>query len=181
MAKSSVCRQRFDLAHECGHIIMHTGIMTGDETTEIQANRFASAFLLPRGAFLPDFGKAIINNRFSWTHIYNMKLRWKVSVAAIIRRAYDLKLIDAMKYRLANVYLRKSGQTKSEQFDSDIPEENPELISEAIEYIKKNEPELQNTIISGMAVTPKLFDRLFPEGTPKLMWHETGNIISLIN
>lgn len=28
-AKESVCRMRFDIAHECGHLIMHDGIETG--------------------------------------------------------------------------------------------------------------------------------------------------------
>lgn len=177
LAKESVCRQRFDLAHECGHIVMHTGITTGDDITELEANRFASAFLLPRSAFLTDFNNALKNNRFSWSHIYEMKLRWKVSVAAIIRRAYDLKLIDAVQYRYTNVYLRKSGQARTEQFDPDIPTENPELISEAINFIKSDAPELQNWIISEMAVTPKLFEKLLPEGTPKILWYDTGTVI----
>jgi len=40
--KESLFRQRFDLAHECGHLIMHRGLQTGDRITEGQAHRFAS-------------------------------------------------------------------------------------------------------------------------------------------
>lgn len=43
-AKESVCRMRFDLAHECGHLVMHDGIETGCKQTEREADAFASAF-----------------------------------------------------------------------------------------------------------------------------------------
>lgn len=56
----TACRMRFDLAHECGHLVMHEGIETGDAETESQAHRFASAFLLPREAFIKEF--SFLNN-----------------------------------------------------------------------------------------------------------------------
>ncbi|WP_150317353.1 ImmA/IrrE family metallo-endopeptidase, partial [Enterobacter hormaechei] len=43
-AKESACPMRFDLAHECGHLIMHDGIETGCKKTEREADAFASAF-----------------------------------------------------------------------------------------------------------------------------------------
>ena len=57
-AKDSVVRSRFDLAHEAGHLVMHQGIETGDRATELQAHRFASAFLLPAAAFAREFPAA---------------------------------------------------------------------------------------------------------------------------
>ncbi|WP_122673020.1 ImmA/IrrE family metallo-endopeptidase, partial [Pseudomonas viridiflava] len=50
-AKSSPGRQRFDLAHELGHLVMRQGIETGCRRTEDQANQFASALLMPRASF----------------------------------------------------------------------------------------------------------------------------------
>ena len=50
-AKVNPCRQRFDLAHEMGHLVMHQGIETGCRLTEDQANQFACALLMPRASF----------------------------------------------------------------------------------------------------------------------------------
>ena len=54
-AKAAGARLRFDLAHEAAHLIMHQGIVTGDNVTEGEAHRFAGAFLIPRSAFAREF------------------------------------------------------------------------------------------------------------------------------
>src|SRR3546814_8588593 len=86
--KESLCRQRFDFAHGCGHLIMHRGLQTGDRATEDQAHRFASAFLFPRGAVLREFPRG---SSINWRALYDLKLRWKMSVRALIRRGHDLR------------------------------------------------------------------------------------------
>ena len=137
---------RFDIAHECGHLIMHQGKITGDKETETEANRFASAFLLPRAAFISEFPRATV--RFNWSAIYDMKLRWKVSVAAIIRRAFDLGIIDAAAYRRASIHLSKTGQAKKEHYDDSeliLPEE-PELLSNAITALEQEAPHMIATL-----------------------------------
>ncbi|HEY8908294.1 MAG TPA: ImmA/IrrE family metallo-endopeptidase, partial [Rhodoferax sp.] len=42
---------QFGVAHELGHFSLHIGVLTGDQLTETQANRFASALLMPRSTF----------------------------------------------------------------------------------------------------------------------------------
>ncbi|WP_262423317.1 ImmA/IrrE family metallo-endopeptidase [Brevundimonas denitrificans] len=129
--KESLCRQRFDFAHECGHLIMHRGMQTGDRATEDQAHRFASAFLFPRGAVLREFprGRAI-----NWRALFELKLRWKMSVRALVRRGYDLGLLTPAQYRTANIHLVKTGQAKVETYDADdaLPVEQPELLPSAL-------------------------------------------------
>jgi len=129
--KESLCRQRFDFAHECGHLIMHRGLQTGDRLTEEQAHRFASAFLFPRGAALREFprGRAI-----NWRALFELKLRWKMSVRALVRRGYDLGLLSPAQYRTANIHLVKTGQAKVETYDVDgtLPIEQPELLASAL-------------------------------------------------
>jgi Zn-dependent peptidase ImmA (M78 family) len=135
--KESLCRQRFDLAHECGHLIMHRGMQTGDRITEDQAHRFASAFLLPRGAVLREFPRG---RWIDWNALYALKKRWKVSVRALVRRGYDLKLLTPAQYRTANIHLVKSGQAKVERFDDDgtMPVEEPELLSSALNVLNES-------------------------------------------
>lgn len=176
--KESACRLRFDVAHECGHLIMHQGIITGDKKTEDEANRFASAFLLPRGAFIKEFPK---RSFFDWTAIYNMKLRWGVSVSAIIRRAYDLALIDAIAYRRANIYLSKNGQMKNERFDDQIPLEEPELIHSAINAILEANPALFDAICGNLKIRATILERLFNRPLPlsTTPWQGGGNVVSI--
>jgi len=131
-AKPAACRLRFDLAHECGHLIMHRGVETGDKETEGQANRFASAFLLPRSSFIHEFPRGRL---LDWAAIFNLKLRWKVSAAAIIRRAYDLRIISADQYRTGYIHLSKTGQKRHERFDDHIAAEEPELLVRALKAL----------------------------------------------
>ena len=98
----STSRWHFDIGHECGHLVMHQGIHTGNMETEIAADRFASAFLLPRKVFAREFRSEAA---FSWKNIFALKRRWRVSAAAIVRRAYDLGLIGAVEYRKAYKYM----------------------------------------------------------------------------
>ena len=48
--KHDYYRQRFDVAHELGHLVMHTDAEPGGGTVEEQANRFAAEFLMPAAA-----------------------------------------------------------------------------------------------------------------------------------
>lgn len=132
--KESLCRQRFDFAHEVGHLIMHRGVQTGDRATEDQAHRFASAFLFPRAAFLREFPRS---RSIDWVALYRLKLRWKMSVRAMVRRAYDLGMLSPAQYRTGNIHLAKSGQAKVERYDDDpsMPVEQPELLPAAMDHL----------------------------------------------
>jgi Zn-dependent peptidase ImmA (M78 family)/transcriptional regulator with XRE-family HTH domain len=121
----STSRWNFDLGHETGHLVMHRGIQTGDVETESQADRFASAFLMPRRPFAREFQAA----PFSWPHIFALKRRWHTSLAAIVRRSYDLNLIGAAQYRRAYQYMSFKGWTKGEP--AEPPFQEPELLATA--------------------------------------------------
>ncbi|QDH14891.1 ImmA/IrrE family metallo-endopeptidase [Oecophyllibacter saccharovorans] len=157
-AKVAAVRLRFDLAHEAGHLIMHQGIITGDKFTEGQAHRFASAFLIPRKAFLKEFPRT--RRLLDWNGIFTMKLRWGVSVRAILRRAFDLGMIDANQYRTGNIHLTKTGQTKVEKFDSEIKPEQAELMQNALTYLENNDIIGLYGIISTIGMTPRLFKKI---------------------
>jgi Zn-dependent peptidase ImmA (M78 family)/DNA-binding XRE family transcriptional regulator len=153
-AKPAACRLRFDLAHECGHLVMHRGIETGDKITEDQANRFASAFLLPMSSFIHEFPRSRFLN---WTMIFEMKLRWKVSAAAILRRAYDLRIISADQYRTGCIHLSKTGQKKVELHDNDIPAEEPELLPAAMQALEGAFPGSIQRIAEDIGLEAEMF------------------------
>ena len=135
--KASAYRMRFDLAHECGHFVLHDGVETGDKKTESEADRFASAFLFPRFAFVKEF-PSMVGKRLDWKRIYDLKKRWRISARAIVFRAYYLGLITAQQYRSANVYLNRTGQTKVEEFDDQILPEQPEVIEDAFRVMSND-------------------------------------------
>jgi Zn-dependent peptidase ImmA (M78 family) len=175
--KESLCRQRFDLAHECGHLVAHRGLQTGDRETEDQANRFASAFLLPRAGFIPEFP---VGKTLNWTAIYQLKLRWKVSARAIIRRAFDLRLISARQYRTANIHLVKTGQARVEKYDNELPLEQPELLDNALQALEAKKPTAIRLIADDLGWDNGLY-RLVTGRTlpPPVGTGPTGNVVPM--
>ncbi len=159
-AKESPGRLRFDLAHEGAHLIIHQGIDTGDEETEAQANYFASAFLMPRESFLKDFPS--MPSRLDWQAIYTMKIKWRVSAKAVVRRAFTLRLLNSVQYQSANRYLNQSGQSRVENYDDRIPFESPELVAAAVDtYLKTFQVTLAE-LARCLGMTPALIAHLAP-------------------
>ena len=161
-AKRAAVRLRFDLAHECGHLVMHQGVTTGDRDTEAQAHRFAGAFLIPRAAFAAEFPRS--RRALDWVGLYAMKLRWQVSVRALVRRAFDLALIDAAQYRTANIHLVKTGQSKVERHDDVLVPERAELLSSAVELLHARNPAAAAALLAELGLEADTFERIV--GTP---------------
>ena len=157
-AKESICRMRFDLAHECGHFVLHQGIETGDTITESEADRFASAFLFPRAAFVSEF-TIQKGGRLNWDVIYALKIRWGMSARAIIYRAHQLDLITAQQYRSANINL-SSGQSKVEKHDEDISPEEPELLKNSLELLKNHLGISFSYIAKYLGITEKMLSEI---------------------
>lgn len=122
-----------DAAHELGHLIMHADVAAGSSELEQQANRFGSAFLMPRDAFYHEAPR-----RLNWEHIWELKRRWKVSGAAIIRRSYDLGLLSEATYRRAFVQLNQAGLRAQEP--DEPPAEFPVAVMRSMNVIEKNWP-----------------------------------------
>ena len=155
----SPARMRFSLAHECGHLVTHFGVETGDEITEAQADRFAGAFLLPRRTFTLDFPQG---GRFEWGKLYQMKKTWGVSVSAILRRAKDLGLINDTQYSSGNAYLSKTGQKKKELYDDLVEKESPTLLRTALGVYDKDRVR-KGAITETLQISANMLRRLVGE------------------
>jgi len=128
-ARTSTSRWIFDIAHELGHFVLHTGLESGARETEEQAHYFAGSLLLPSKVFGAEFR----SQPFSWQHIFNLKKRWCVSAAAIVRRAFDLSLIDALRYRRSYQQMATRGWLKDEPHEPDFV--GPEWFASAFEAL----------------------------------------------
>ncbi|OTG67303.1 helix-turn-helix domain-containing protein [Acinetobacter silvestris] len=134
-SKKSVCRQRFDIAHEVGHMVLHNGVITGDTLTESQAHRFASSLLLPQSMLRTNFPILFKGGRFDWAKMSEFKKIWGISKAAILYRAKQLNLIDDNQYKTGVIHLRVHGESKQEVEDPIMLEETPSLLQDAINVI----------------------------------------------
>lgn len=96
-------RQRFTLAHEIGHLTIHSSCPPPEtaeqaKAIEKQAHRFAGALLLPGDAFLEDL-EAQGRGRVTLATLAQMKERWGVSIKAMVVRLQNLHRIDADQAR----------------------------------------------------------------------------------
>lgn len=83
-------RLRFTLAHELGHIIMHTRqALLSTEEVGHEANLFAAEFLMPEKEIRIDFKETI-----NLDLLARLKRKWKVSMQAILYRANDLNMLS---------------------------------------------------------------------------------------
>ena len=126
--KNSSSRRRFDAAHELGHLIFHRNTEPGSADAERAADAFASAFLLPKVPFVSEFPV-----RLNWDRLREMKKRWGVSLAAIIRRAYDLGIISDATYRRAYMHLNQTGWRTNEPDEPQM--EYPSLLQRAVSLL----------------------------------------------
>ncbi|MEV7757865.1 XRE family transcriptional regulator [Microbacterium sp. NPDC089180] len=62
--KRDYYRQRFDVAHELGHLVMHADAEPGGRVVEDQANRFAAELLMPKDELRPLLPTAV--NARAW-------------------------------------------------------------------------------------------------------------------
>lgn len=102
-------RIRFSLAHELGHTIMHFGRDCDPKLAEDQANGFASAFLMPAQEIKRDLKWSL-----TLTDLATLKRKWRVSMQAIARRAWALKVIDDARYKSLCIQISRNGWKKSE-------------------------------------------------------------------
>lgn len=78
-------RKRLTLAHELGHLVLHSNEIVED--VEQQANSFAAEFLMPREVIRPRLRNLKIES------LASLKREWGVSMAALIERSYSLGLL----------------------------------------------------------------------------------------
>ncbi len=131
--KKSPSRSRFDAAHELGHLVLHNDASPGDPSAERQADRFAAAFLMPAETY----GREC-PTRLNWPCLLDLKRRWRVSLAALVRRGRDLGRLSDASYRRAFTFLNSTGQRREEP--DEPPRESPLLVARALEVIHDEWP-----------------------------------------
>lgn len=141
--KRDYYRQRFDVAHELGHLIMHSDAEPGGRVVEEQSHRFASEFLMPSSEIADLLPTAM--NRSAWVTLAKLKEHWGVSIQALLFRARRLGQLSDVSYRNAMVTLSTRGWRRNEPgLVTTI--EQPSLLPRAIELLENEGIEELNLI-----------------------------------
>jgi len=130
--KRDYYRQRFDVAHELGHLVMHGEAEPGSKAVEDQAHRFASEFLLPAEEVHDLLPTSM--GRSSWTTLFKLKEQWGVSVGALLFRARQLGRLSDVSYRNAMIRMSREGWRRDEP-GAVASIEQPSLMPRALELL----------------------------------------------
>lgn len=134
--KASAARNRFDAAHELGHLVLHRNVdaerISGSATfrlIEDQAHRFAAAFNLPAEEFANQLWAPTLDAFLA------LKPHWKVAIGAMIMRCGQLGIVtDEQATRLWINMSRRRWRTR-EPLDDRIPPEEPRVLRRSFELL----------------------------------------------
>lgn len=111
---------------------MHRHGMPSGQQAEHEANRFASAFLLPRTGLIASVAK-----NPTLDYLVEVKLPWRVSVAALAYRLREIGMLTEWYYKTLSIEIQRG-------------------------HYRRHEPEPQNRELS--QVLAKVFEMLRDEG-----------------
>lgn len=117
-------RQRLNLAHEVGHLVMNVSENIDEEKA---AFRFAGAFLAPANLLIREVGAHRSSIQFK--ELLILKKRFGISMQALLFRLRDLGIINEATFKWSCIQINRLGWKKQE------PEE---LRSEEPQWMKQN-------------------------------------------
>ncbi|MDR1387928.1 MAG: XRE family transcriptional regulator [Propionibacteriaceae bacterium] len=112
-------RKRLTLAHETGHLVLHSDHM--DSEVEDQANAFAAEWLMPERVIAPELTNLTLGK------LADLKLEWGVSMQALFERAFRLGKASTGERQSFYRQMSHRGWRTREPNSHLIPEETPEL------------------------------------------------------
>lgn len=121
-------RQRLSVAHEIGHLLLHQYRYVEPKQAEREAFRFAAALLIPRQSALESIVPPVTLRTLAWT-----KSQWGVSIAALARRAFDLRIIGQSRYTSLMKQLSARGWRKEEPVE--VAEEHPTVLAKMLRLV----------------------------------------------
>lgn len=128
----SAARVNFNLAHELGHLLLHSDLEVSSENLprlERQANRFAGAFLLPRPTFSSEVASTSLN------YFEQLKKRWRVAIAAMVYRCKDLGILTDAQVNYLWRQMNAKGIRRKEPLDDTLEHCSPSVLKAALEML----------------------------------------------
>lgn len=150
-------RQAFSLAHEIGHLVLHYPMTLAQEESEDEANLFAAELLMPEEAMRVELTAPV-----TLSLLAELKVRWRVSIAALLQRAKQLEIITAGQF----LYLRKQMARHQwlKQEPVEIPADRPQALRRMAEVAFGTPPNVRK-IAKEAGRPPFLVARLLDAST----------------
>jgi Zn-dependent peptidase ImmA (M78 family) len=142
-------RKLFNLAHELGHLVLHTSIEVNSkilDRMESQANHFAGAFLLPRRTFSSEVANTSLD------YLLSLKGRWRVAVAAMVYRCKELGILNPYQVKYLWKQMNARNMRKREPFDTAFPLSRPVVLSSAFEMIVRAKKKSPTEVVEELAL-----------------------------
>jgi len=159
--KRDYYRQRFDVAHELGHLVMHGDADPGGRIVEEQAHRFASELLMPTTEIRELLPVTMGGN--TWKTLGKLKEQWGVSMQALLFRARRLGRLGEVSYRNAMTTISARGWRRDEPGLMGTIEQ-PSLLPKTLELLA-HEGISEDTLVAQCRVPADLF-RIVTSRTP---------------
>jgi Zn-dependent peptidase ImmA (M78 family)/DNA-binding XRE family transcriptional regulator len=146
-------RERFTIAHELGHLVMH-GAPGDDQETE--ANDFASELLAPAEQIRSDLAGL---GRRDIGRLMQLKTKWGMSIAALVRRAWAIGELSEEAYKGYQIQLTKLGWRQAEP--GHVPAEEATLVRRVIDARRQHESLDEAALAAVALMEPDHFRSVF--------------------
>jgi Zn-dependent peptidase ImmA (M78 family) len=154
--RQPVDRQRWTLAHELGHLCLHSEFI-GDDP-EQEANAFAAEFLMPAEVIRPQL------RNLTTGQLADLKRQWGVSMQALVERAHQLRTITAEQRTALYKKFSRLGWRTQEPVSDELRAEKPKLTSVIAETLhSKGFSAMEMAHVAGYA-SPQHNTMLLPPG-----------------
>lgn len=171
--KRDYYRQRFDVAHELGHLVMHSDAEPGGRIAEDQAHRFAAELLMPADEIRELLPASMGSD--AWPALARLKEQWGASIQALLYRARWLGRLSDVSYRNAMATLTARGWRRHEPGLVTVGEQ-PSLLPRAVELMAAEDID-QTRLLEQCRVPADLF-RTVTARTPADARHEVEADVS---
>lgn len=136
--KAKTARSRFDAAHEVGHLLLHDVEQAGTKQVESDAHAFAAEFLMPASVFA-----GLLPDRIDWRVMLDLKVRWGVSLQALMMRAKTLGVWSDQMYLNAIKTVAARKWRIDEPGDDELgPPEAPQLLTRSVQVLLADDLDL---------------------------------------
>lgn len=146
-------RDRFTLAHELGHLVLHSHRLAADP--EAEANAFAGAFLMPA-----DRAVDLIPSDATLNTLARVKAGWGISIAALIMRGKALETLS--EARVATLYKQLSSRGWRTNEPVEVVPESPRLLFRLMQARFGEQPFTNPAIASELALPVMTIRSLAP-------------------
>ncbi|MFC5289156.1 ImmA/IrrE family metallo-endopeptidase [Actinokineospora guangxiensis] len=160
-------RQRWTVAHEIGHLALHSALGTPTTAEEAgryekQANAFAGAFLAPGDAMLDELDR--LGGRVTLRTLARIKEQWGVSIKALVTRFRSMGVIDAEHARSLFKQISARGWNKGEPVS--VGTERAIWLTRAVEAAHRDAPDAVAAAARAVGLDRAHLDRWTDWSTP---------------